>query len=203
MTAAIDAYLATDEARARMAAPITRWIRPVAAKLEEVTIPICVRHNVPYTTLSLTSYLQSDDIDVHIDSRNVFAVEEITWLINAIVSVLCGLLCGGSGVALIAGGLPGIVAGISISMLILLLGKNKVQDAVMDADIPQLLRKAIPKRFFNSRIDTIKEKVKDAFYQNLQSEQGDKIRERLIKDISGEIELCLTKMADVAEIPLG
>ena len=57
--------------------------------------------------------------------------------------------------------------------------------------------------FFNSRIDTIKEKVKDAFYQNLQSEQGDKIRERLIKDISGEIELCLTKMADVAEIPLG
>ena len=203
MSEAIDAYLATDDARARMAAPIARWIRPVAAKLEEVTIPICVRHNVPYTTLSLTSYLKSDDIDVHVDSRNVLAVEEITWLINAIVSVLCGLLCGGSGVALIAGGLPGIMAGIAISLLLLLLGKNKVQETVMDAKLPMILRRAIPKRFFDSRIGTIKERVKQAFYENLQTEQGDKIRERLIKDISGEIEQCLTKMADVAEIPLG
>ncbi|MEG2939319.1 MAG: hypothetical protein RR829_03755, partial [Oscillospiraceae bacterium] len=59
-----------------------------------------------------------------------------------------------------------------------------------------------PKKFFDSRIDQIKEKVKETFYQNLQTEHNEAIRARLTGDISSEIEMCLTKMAEVVEIPL-
>ncbi len=203
MTTAIDAYLRTDEVKTLLSKPIAKWIKPVADALEELTIPICVAHDVPYTALSLSSYLNVSDIEVRVDSRNVFAFEEITWLINAIISVLVGLLCGGSGIALIAGGLPGIIAGAAISMLILLLGKNKVQGAVMNANIPAVLRRAVPRKFFESRFGQIEEKVKRTLYENLQTEHADVIRERLTGDISSEIELCLTKMAQVVEIPLG
>ena len=62
----------------------------MAYDVEEKTMPICVRHNVPYKAMSLTSYLSLSDINIHIDARDVFAVEEMTWLINAIVSIIVG-----------------------------------------------------------------------------------------------------------------
>jgi len=47
-----------------------------------------VRHNIPYRALSLTSYFALSDIDIRINAREVFAVEELTWLINGSVSAL-------------------------------------------------------------------------------------------------------------------
>ena len=203
LSEAIDAWLRSDEAKALMTEPVAKWMKPVAAALEEQTIPICVRHGVPYTALSLSSYLLREDIDVQVNARSVLAVEQITWLLNGIITVVVSLLCGGSGVALIAGGLPGLVAGAAISLLVLLLGKHKVQKAVLDAEFPMLLRRAVPKKFFSSRAEALKAKVRDSFYENLQTEQGGAIRERLIADISREIEQCLTHMAEVVELPLG
>ncbi|MEG1651478.1 MAG: Hsp70 family protein [Oscillospiraceae bacterium] len=202
MSGAIDTYLRSDEVKELLAQPIARWIKPVADELEEKTIPICVKHDIPYTALSLTSFMSVSEINIKVDSKNVFAFNEISWLINAIISVLVGILCGGGGVALIAGGIPGIIAGTAISMIVLLIGKNKVQSAVMSAKIPLVMRRVIPKKFFDSRIDQIKEKVKETFYQNLQTEHNEAIRARLTGDISSEIEMCLTKMAEVVEIPL-
>ena len=67
-------------------------------------MPICVRHNVPYKAMSLNSYFSLSDIDIRIDAKEVFAVEGFTWLINAIISIIVGLVCGGSGLAIISGG---------------------------------------------------------------------------------------------------
>lgn len=203
MTDAVAEYLRSNEIKALLAAPIAKWMKPVAAALEEKTIPICVNHGVPYTALSLASSLDATELEVRVDARSVFAVEEITWLINTIISVLVGLLCGGSGVALIAGGLPGIIAGAAVSLLVLFLGKDAVQGAVLSADIPLFLRKAIPAKFFDARAEQIKEKVKEQLYETLQGEAGDEMRQELTDEISGEIENCLTKMAEVVEIPLG
>lgn len=203
MTDAVAEYLRSSEVKSLLAAPIARWMKPVAARLEESTIPICVRHGVPYTALSLMSSLDATEFEVKVDARRVFAVEEITWLINAIISVLVGLLCGGSGVALIAGGLPGIIAGAAVSLLVLFLGKDAVQGAVLAADIPLFLRKAIPAKFFDARAEQIKEKVKEQLYDTLREGAGDDMRAQLIGEISHEIESCLSKMAEVVEIPLG
>ena len=130
--------------------PITQWLKPVSYELEEMTMPICIRHGVPYRALSLSSFLSISDLEIKVDAKDVFAVEELTWMIDTIISILIGLLCGGSGVALISGGISGVIAG-----------------------------------------------------QTLEKEKNLEITERLVGEISEQIEQCLTKMAEVVEIPLG
>ena len=78
----IEAWLHSDDAQALLVKPIADWLKPVAYDVEEKTMPICVKHNIPYRALSLNSYFALSDIDIHIDAREVFAVEELTWLIS-------------------------------------------------------------------------------------------------------------------------
>ena len=40
------------------------------------------------------------------------------------------------------------------------------------------------------------------FIRHLENEKNEEITERLVKEISEQIEVCLTKMAEVVEIPL-
>ena len=199
----IEAWLHTEEARQLLVKPVGAWLKPVAYELEEYTVPICVKHNVPYRALSLTSYLKLTDIDIHLDTKNVFAVEETTWMIDTIVSILVGLLCGGSGIVLIAEGLPGIIAGAVISLLVLFLGKDRMQDALLKINVPLPARKLLPKRYFRSRVDKLTDEVRKNFYDSLEKEKNDEISDRMVEEISSQIEDCLTKMARVIEIPLG
>lgn len=166
-------------------------------------MPICIRHGVPYRALSLSSYLSISDLDIKVDARDVFAVEELTWMIDTIISVLIGLLCGGSGVALISGGISGIVAGAMISLMVLILGKEKMEEAVMNMVIPRAVRKLVPRGHFMSRMEKISDEVRSSFYRSLERDKNDEITQRLVKEISEQIEQCLTRMAEVVEIPLG
>ena len=199
----IDGWLHGEAARERLARPIAAWLKPVSDELEAFTVPICVTYHVPYQALSLRSGLSASEIDIRLEARNMFAVEELTWLIDSIISILVGLLCGGSGVALISSGPAGFAAGIAASALILVLGKERMEEALLDMDLPGPVRRLTPKRAFHSRLQSISREVKKNFYENLEQEKDAALSGRLVEDISGQIEQCLTKMAEVVEIPLG
>ena len=199
----IERYLHSREVQEMLVKPITQWLKPISYTLEEQTMPICIRHGVPYRALSLSSYLSISDLDIRVDAKNVFAVEELTWMIDTIISILVGLLCGGSGVALISGGISGIVAGAMLSLMVLILGKEKMEEAVMNMVIPRPMRKLVPRGHFMSRLDKISAEVRSSFYRSLERDKNDEITERLVKEISEQIEQCLTRMAEVVEIPLG
>ncbi|MBQ3392639.1 MAG: Hsp70 family protein [Lachnospiraceae bacterium] len=199
----IETWLHSEQAQALLVKPIAAWLKPVAYALEEYTMPICLRHGIPHKALSLSSYLSLSEIDIRVDARDVFAVEELTWMIDTIISILVGLLCGGSGVALISGGLSGVVTGAVLSLLLLILGKDKMQEAVMQADIPIPMRKIVPRKHFTSRMSRISADVKASFYESLEKDKNDEITKRMSSDIAQQIEQCLTRMAEVVEIPLG
>ena len=165
-------------------------------------MPICVRHNIPYRALSLNSYFALSDIDIHIDAREVFAVEELTWLINGIISVIVGLICGGSGLAIVSSGISGIVVGAIGSLLILFLGKDKMQEMFMHADILKPVRKLVPRAHFEQRVERLTEEVKASFQSKLEREKNAEITARMAAEISQQIEQCLSRMAEVVEIPL-
>ena len=199
----IEAWLRTEEAREILGKTITKWLKPVAEQLEEHTVPICVRHNVPYTALSLKSYFTASDIDIKVNARDVFAVGEVTLMIDSLISVFVGLLCGGGGIALISSGPTGIVAGIVASLLVLLLGKNKMENALLKAKLPRAIRKLVPRNSFKSRLDSASENVRERVLESLNKERNEEITTRLVNEISGQIEECLSRMAEVVEIPLG
>lgn len=199
----IDAWLHTERAMSLLVRPIAAWLKPVSEALEEYTIPICARRHVPYQSLSLRSGLSASEIDIRLDAKNLFAVEEITWLIDSILSILVGLLCGGGGVALISSGPAGIAAGVGASLLVLILGKEKMEEALLHANLPKPVRRLALVRSFHARMDTISREVKRNFYDRLERDDSVAITEKLTSEISGQIEQCLTKMAKVVEIPLG
>ena len=200
---AIRDYLVTEEARNLLVKPIMNWLKPVSAELEELTVPICVKHRVPYQSLSLTSYLALSDIDIRIEAKNIFAVEEITLMIDTIVSVVVGLLCGGSGIAMISSGAPGIIAGAFLSLVVLVLGKHQMEKALLSMDIPNVMRKLVRRRAFESRLENIRDEICANFYRSLEEDKNEEITGRMVSEISSQIELCLTKMAEVVEVPLG
>ena len=203
MNQEVDVYLHSDDARKLLAKPVSKWLKTISYELEEYTMPICVKHNVPYSALSLNTYLSMADIDIKIEAKSLFAVSEITWLIDTTVSILIGLLCGGGGIALVANGLPGIITGAVVSLLILALGKDKMQDMLLHTKLPVYVRKIVRKSHLRARLDVISEEVKANLYEELEQVKNDEITERLVKEISLQIETCLTQMAEVVEIPLG
>jgi hypothetical protein len=77
-----------------------------------------------------------------------------------------------------------------------------MEKALMDANIPKVVRKLVPKQGFRSRIGSISENVKATFYKNLEAEKNEETTERMTEEISAQIEECLTRMAEVVEIPL-
>ncbi len=196
-------WLRTESAMQRLVAPITAWLRPVAEDLEEYTVPICVRHHVPYQALSLRSYLSAEDIDIRLEAKNLFPVEEITWLIDSIISLLVGLLCGGSGVALISSGPVGMVAGASASLLLLLLGRERMERAILAADMPKPMRKMVMRGAFRARLDGVARTLRRELSERFRKDKNDEITARMVEEISQQIERCLGKMAEVVEIPLG
>lgn len=198
-----ESYLHSEEGRALLAKTVGKWLQSVAYSLEEYTMPICIRHKVPHTALSLTSYLSLSDIDIKVDAKDLFAVEEMTWLIDAVVSIVIGLLCGGSGIALISSGVQGILIGMVISALILAIGKETMQGMLLKMRIPKPMRKLLPKSYLRSRMDRISREVREGLYQKLEKEKSEEITERLVKEISEQIESCLIRMAEIVEIPLG
>lgn len=199
----IERYLRSEEAQALLVGTVSSWLGPVAYELEEHTMPICVRHNVPYRALNLNSYLSLSDIDIRIDTKDMFALDQITWMINAIISVLVGLLCGGSGVALIAGGLEGIIVGAILSLSVLLIGQGHIENRMMDIDLPKPLRRLVTRSSFENRMKKIAPEVKANFFESLEKEKNLEITGRLTGEISQQIEQCLIRMAEVVEIPLG
>ena len=199
----IEHYLRSEEAQKLLGGVVSSWLRPVAYELEEYTMPICVRHNVPYRALNLTSYLALSDIDIRIDTKDIFALDQITWLINTIITILVSLLCGGSGVALIAGGLKGILAGAILSLGVLLIGQEYMENRMMGINIPKPLRRLITRNAFGNRVRRISSEVKSNFYANLEQKKNEELTGRLAQEISSQIEECLKKMAQVVEIPLG
>ena len=198
----ITAWLHTAEARELLHRPVAVWLKPIAYELEEYTVPICVRHGVPHRALSLTSWLSLAEIDIHVDAKDVFAVEEITWMIDTIITIVAGLLCGGGGIAMIANGLPGIIAGAVISVLVLFLGREKMQDVLLRTNIPGPMRRLLPRSSFEGRMKKITAQVKESIYQSLEKDKNEEISDSLVTEISAQIDECLVRMAEVVEIPL-
>lgn len=199
----VEAFLKEDSTRELLAGPITSWLKPVIEEIEEYTVPICLKHRIPYTALSLKSYLSASDIDIKVDAKNIFAVEEMTFLIDSIVTAVVAILVATIDLIPFMAGPEGVLIGIIAAAVVLILGKEKMQSKMLSADIPKTIRMLVPRNTFKSRIENLSADVKASFYETLEKEKNEQISARMTEEISSQIEHTLVKMAEVVEIPLG
>ena len=67
-------------------------------------------------------------------------INVIHAIVSVVLMVVMAALCGGSGMALISVGPPGMIAGALLSLLIAILGKEAASNYLMDLNLPVLLR---------------------------------------------------------------
>ena len=140
ITRMIPKVLATDAAREQMQPVLTHWLETMTKQLAGEVGPICDRYHVPRRQMDLRMAAQTPG-DLSLDARRLIGLEWVTTLTGTLVTVLSAVLCGGSGVALIAAGPVGLLAGAAIGAIAALIGGKPIQSALMKADLPRLLRK--------------------------------------------------------------
>jgi len=109
------------------------------------------------------------------------------------------LLCGGGGIALIATGLPGMIAGAAIGAVAAAFGWPAVTDALMRANLPRAFRwMNVEKRL---RSEGTRKSLREAIIRELGAKDGE-FSHQIVKGFTEAFQQYLYQVAQAAEIPI-
>lgn len=190
--------LSSPLAQEALAPAVSLWLTGVTERLQSMVDPICDRYDVPRREMEL-NLNASGAGRVSIRADGWLGLNEMGTLMGALVSVVGGCLCGGSGLALIASGPLGFAAGLAAGAAVSLLGWSAVSGMVKKADIPLPLRGLpIEKRL---RGDRSRRELQKRILDEISPEHS-VFRERLCQSFSTAFHAYVTSIAQAAEIPI-
>ena len=148
---AVDAYLRSAEGQQVISGACTPWAHELMNRVQAALDDIAGKHGVNLGRLQ-TGRIRFSSTGEEISTANVASslVMIVQTVVTLITSVVMGMLCGGSGAALVSTGPLGIIVGIIIALAASILGSSVVRKMVMDMRIPKPLRRL----FFESAITT-------------------------------------------------
>ena len=187
-------------ARDALTPALRSWLDEVGTQLQALVDPICDRYEVPRKEMALNlTAVSSGPEKLPLDVKGLTGMNLIGALMTVIVSVLLGLLCGGSGVALIAAGPLGFLAGALLGTAVSLFGMDAISGAMMKANLPLLLRKRNLAKHLRS--DSTRKKLRDALEKEL-SAQDSAFQQQVVTGFSHSFKTYLNGVAQAAEIPI-
>lgn len=187
-------------ARDALTPALRNWLDEVGTQLQALVDPICDRYEVPRKEMALNlTAVSSGPEKLPLDAKGLTGMNLIGALMTVIVSVLLGLLCGGSGVALIAAGPLGFLAGALLGTAVSLFGMDALTGAMMKANLPLLLRKRNLAKHLRS--DSTRKKLRDALEKEL-SAQDSAFQQQVVTGFSRSFKTYLNGIAQAAEIPI-
>lgn len=187
-------------ARDALTPALRNWLDEVGTQLQALVDPICDRYEVPRKEMALNlTAVSSGPEKLPLDAKGLTGMNLIGALMTVIVSVLLGLLCGGSGVALIAAGPLGFLAGALLGTAVSLFGMDALTGAMMKANLPLLLRKRNLAKHLRS--DSTRKKLRDALEKEL-SAPDSAFQQQVVTGFSRSFKTYLNGIAQAAEIPI-
>jgi len=135
----ISRVLSSTLAQEALAPAVKIWLDGLAQKLQALVDPICDRYDIPRKQMQL-DLTAAAGASPALDTGSLIGLPVAGTVFSAAVSVIAGILCGGSGMALVASGPLGFLAGMVIGMIASLLGWNALSAFLMKLDVPLLLR---------------------------------------------------------------
>ena len=177
---------------------IIGWSVKLCDKLQVPIDEICDRYMIPKEEMNLLAVdIKTDFHNIDFSIKNLQGENIINGIVSLIVGVLIGMLCGGSGTALIATGPLGFLGGAIIGILAGMVGFNRSKHLFIKKSVPVLLRKLVRKDMFLS--DKTREKLNKAIFDELEK-NGNSFVEELSHNISRELNQKLEKLAQDVEI---
>ena len=187
-------------ARDALTPALRNWLDEVGTQLQALVDPICDRYEVPRKEMALNlTAVSSGPEKLPLDAKGLTGMNLIGALMTVIVSVLLGLLCGGSGVALIAAGPLGFLAGALLGTAVSLFGMDALTGVMMKANLPLLLRKRNLAKHLRS--DSTRKKLRDALEKEL-SAPDSAFQQQVVTGFSRSFKTYLNGIAQAAEIPI-
>ena len=181
-------------------APVVQaWVEGLTGKLQAMIDPICDRYEVPRKEMRLNLSASSGAGDVALNTQDLMHLNSIGTVVGAVVSVATGFLCGGAGVALIAAGPLGFMAGLLIGAVVSLFGWSALSSAVMKAKIPLLMRRAnLEKRLAGERT---RKELRETLTRELSGTDG-AFQRQVAGEFSKAFRGYVYGIAQAAEIPI-
>lgn len=174
------------------------WLDEISQKLQAMVDPICDRYDVPRKQMEIQLSASGTDM-VCIESGEWIKTSAIRNIVGIIISVAAGVLCGGSGMALVATGPLGFLAGAVLGIIATLLGWNTVSDALMKANLP-LIARLLPIEAKLKNEKTRRE-VNHQILEGLTGENSD-FHRQIVGEFSKAFRTYLYSIAQAAEIPI-
>lgn len=142
IAARVERVLASPLAQEALAPAVEVWMNTLTERMQAIVNPLCDRYNVPRTEMRL-DLAASGAGSVALGKNHWSGLSIVGTLLGVLVSVISGLICGGGGLALVAAGPIGFLAGLAIGAAASLLGWGPLSKLLKKADLPLLMR-AVP-----------------------------------------------------------
>lgn len=198
MAERMERVLGSPMAQEALAPAVAVWLNGLTAKLQALIDPICDRFDVPRKQMKLDLTATGAD-QVAVKAADWVGLPLMGTVLGAMITVITGILCGGSGVALVATGPLGFLAGAVIGAVASLLGWTAISEMLMKLDLPLLLRQIpIEKRLKSDRNRReLQKRILDAI-----SPEESAFRRQLVSGFSRAFSAHVYMIAQAAEIPI-
>ena len=198
IAARVERILSSPLAEETLAPAVRVWLSSLTDRLQAMVDPICDRFEVPRRQMQL-DLTATGAASVQLKPGSWMGLSLMGAVLGVIVSVAAGLLCGGGGIALIATGPLGFVAGVAVGAVASLLGWNAVSGALMRADVPLVLRRVnLEKRL---RSESVRRELRDKLTASLSDPAGPFSRQ-VVEGFSRSFRGYVYSIAQAAEIPI-
>ncbi|NLO84043.1 MAG: Hsp70 family protein [Clostridiales bacterium] len=198
MQSRMERVLNSPLAEEALAPAVKQWLSDLTGDLQQLVDPICDRYDVPRKEMQLNLTTDSSS-NVSINTSDLMGLPFLGTMMGMIVSIIVGLLCGGSGIALISTGPLGFVAGLFIGAVISLFGWTAMSKAIMKAKIPPLMRRANLEKKLRS--NATRQSLQTALKEEL-SGTDSAFQTQIVSGFSKSFRNYLYGIAQAAEIPI-
>lgn len=186
-----------DEEMSRCLRPaVAEWLTQLRPQIERLTDPICDEFELPRTSLRLPDELSLGGTELSLETAQLMGAGSLKAIIDVVIAALIAAILGGSGVALLAAGTPGILAGFLIGLLAAVVGTQTAERLLRKAELPVKMRRLFPTGQFTRGLASKRRRIEEAVYAQMMKGVNPPTEEtrRMVKTIAESIESQLTAM---------
>ena len=199
MQSRVERVMQSNLAVEALAPVIEVWIKDVSVSLQALIDPLCDRYQVPRREMRLSFDQMGEAGRLTVGAKELLGLPVIGAVAGVALGVLGGTLCGGGGIALVAAGPIGFLAGAAMGAVVAAIGWPALSEAVMKAKIPAPLRwMNMEKRL---RSGMVKKNLRDAISKEIGGE-GSAFSQKVVEGFTGSFQKHLRQMVQAAEIPI-
>jgi hypothetical protein len=191
--------LASPMAEQALAPVLEHWLSQLTPSLQAMVDPICDRYHVPRDEMRLVLMQTGETGDLRFGAKQLLGFSLIGILVGVALSVLAALLCGGGGIALIATGPLGLLAGAAVGAVVAALGWPAVTEMLLGAHLPRMMRLVnVESRL---RSETTQRTLRDSLFRELGGRNSE-FSQKLVTAFTEAFQKYLARIAQAAEVPI-